>query len=174
MRNWSEPQAIHRGVRFPTRGVLAGTIRAEQVLWLLALLCAVLLLFAPLTPRTMWIHQRQTNPGVAATITAGHGWDGLAWITGIIAIVALVVGACSRPHVARSVISGAMATLAFAASAIAATTYWLDLSGGAADLKHYVTIPAPGPLVFAAIATVATILTVVLTISWRRSANSDW
>jgi hypothetical protein len=86
----------------------------------------------------------------------------------------LVGGALTRARGHGAVAGGALATLAFAATAYATASYWLELTSGGFELKRYVMVPAPGPPYFAAIAAVATILTLGLTIMWCRPADRDW
>jgi hypothetical protein len=64
----------------------------ETLLWRLALACAVFLLFAPFTPRTMWLYPRSANPGAAATMRDAAGWDWLSPVCGVLALLGLAIG----------------------------------------------------------------------------------
>jgi len=94
-------------------------------------------------------------------------------ISGVVAIASLVVGVLSRRRIVIPFFCAA-ATIAFAATALAAGQYWLELSRGAGAMAQFVMEPAPGPPYFAIIATVATGFALVLTVSWLEPAEDEW
>ena len=148
-------------------------MRTEKVLWQFAVVCAVLLLFAPLAPRTTWSADDAAPRGNPSSIRDAAGWDMVAPLAGIVAIVGLVTGFLTRPRVVVPVIGAAVATIAFAVTARAAGEYWLDLLRGAPFMPDFTTYPAPGPPFFAVIATAATGFALVLTISWLKPGEDE-
>jgi hypothetical protein len=149
-------------------------MRTERVLWQFAVVYAVLLLFAPLTPRTTWSADETLPRGNPSSVRDAAGWDMVAPIAGVVAIVGLVAGYLSRPLVIVPVIGAAIATTAFAVAARAAGTYWLDLLRGAPFMPDFTMYPAPGPPFFAIVATVATGFALVLMVSWLKPGEDAW
>ena len=149
-------------------------MRTENVLWQCTLVCAFLLLCAPFTPRTTWSADAAAPRGNPSSIRDAAGWDMVAPLAGIVAIVGLVAGVLTRPRVVVPVVGAAVATIAFAVTARAAGQYWLDLLRGAPFMPDFTTQPAPGPPFFAIIATVATGFALVLTVSWLHPADDEW
>jgi hypothetical protein len=149
-------------------------MRTEKVLWSFAIVCAVLLLFAPFTPRTTWVYDGPQPVGNPSTIRDAAGWDMVAPLSGIIAIAGLVVGVLARPRVIVPVLSTAIATIAFAMTAVAAGRYWLELGRGAGAMADFSMHSAPAPPYFAIVATVATGFALVLTVSWLEPADDEW
>src|SRR5918995_1183379 len=86
----------------------------ERVLWRIAVGCAALLLFAPMTPRTSWTYLPQSESGPGGGMTHSAGWD---WIAPL------------SVTVARSVIHPAPAVAYFAAIAIVGMVAALVLLG---------------------------------------------
>jgi len=95
-------------------------------------------------------------------------------ISGVVAIVSLVVGVLSRRRIVIPSFCAAVATIAFAVTALAAGQYWLELARGAGALAGFVMQQAVCPPFFATIATVATGFALVLTVSWLEPAEDDW
>ena len=119
-----------------------------KILWRLAMACAILLLFAPTTPRTSWVY-----PGGMATHSAS--WDLVAPLSGIVAIGALIFSMRSRPRMFPAVFGLALAALAFGVSAAASAGHWRSLVTGELDVGGmYAIYPAPLVLPFAIIAAV--------------------
>jgi hypothetical protein len=146
----------------------------ERALWFCAIVCAVLLLFAPFTPRTTWRFDGPQPRGNPSTIRDSAGWDMVAPLSGIVAIASLVLGVLSRRRIVIPSFCAAVATIAFAVTALAAGQYWHELSRGAAAMGQFVTEPAPGPPYFAIIAAVATGVALVLTVRWLAPADNEW
>jgi hypothetical protein len=149
-------------------------MKTERVLWLLAIVCAVLLLFAPFTPRTTWFYDGPDPRRNPSTIRDSAGWDMVAPLSGLVAIIGLVVGVLSRRRIVIPSFCAVVATVAFAVTALAAGQYWMELSRGAGAMAQFVMKPAPGPPYFAVIATVATGFALLLTVTWLAPATDDW
>lgn len=140
----------------------------------LALIGAVLLLFAPLTPRTTWTYDGPKPRGNPATIRDSAGWEWVAPLAGIVAIVALALAVVSRHRIVVPSFGAAVAAVAFAVAALAAGDSWLALSRGAAARAEFAAHPAPGPPYFTVIAITASALAVLLTVSWLVPNDHDW
>jgi hypothetical protein len=142
--------------------------QADRVLWWLAISCTVLLLFGPLGGRTEWVHRD------GATITDAAGYDWLAPLAGVVAIIGLGVGRRSRQHAPIAVLGAAVATISLSSMVVVAGTYWLAIERG--DLQShgvvldqsggYFVRPAAGPPFVALIAAVAATFAVILTVRW--------
>lgn len=149
-------------------------MKIERVLWIFAIICAALLLFAPFTPRTTWLFDGPQPRGNPSAIRDSAGWDMVAPLSGIVAITSLVAGVLSRRHTVIPSFCAAVATIAFAVTALAAGQYWHELSRGAAAMAQFVMEPAPGPPYFAIIAAVATGVALLLTVIWLTPADNEW
>jgi hypothetical protein len=136
-------------------------MRVERVLWTGAVVCAVLLLFAPFTPRTTW------TQGSGAAVRHSAGWDWVAALLAIMAIVGLSVGMRSRPRVLMAV-SGAAIAAAFAGSAAASIGHWVSLTMGALDRAGWSLQPAPYVGLFAVIAGIGAICSLIRLRTWLR------
>src|SRR4051812_28024926 len=117
-------------------------MRSEYVLWWFSLACAVFLMFAPFTPRTMWYYNGSSPVGNAYSYRDAAGWDALSLPCGVAALISLVVGAFLRPCVIVPVLTAAGAAAAFGLTAFAAGQYWIDLARGAAAIPDYRIDPA--------------------------------
>lgn len=122
----------------------------------IAMASAILLLLAPMTPRTSWSHEY-------GGMTHSAGWDWVAPLSGMAAIVALALGGRSRLRPLRSAVGAGIAALALAISAAASAGHWNDLRTGALDLDwESTTYPAPMVLPFAIIAAIGTLCSLAL------------
>ena len=141
----------------------------ERVLWRIAVGCAALLLCAPITPRTSW-----TGEGGASN-THSAGWDWIALLLGIVALVSLIVGRRQRPAVAGAVFGAMIASISLAVAGAAALGHWLDLMSGSLNLNEprWVIHPAPAVGYFAAIAIVGMVATLVLLGSWLHPGDAE-
>jgi len=138
----------------------------ERVLWRIAVGCAALLLCAPLTPRTSW-----TGEGGAGN-THSAGWDWIALLLGIVALVSLILGRRQRLRLA-AVFGAMVASVSFAVAGAAALGHWLDLMSGSLNDARWVIHPAPAVGYFAAIAIVGMVATLVLLGSWLHDGNAE-
>jgi putative copper export protein len=151
----------------------ARTTLVERVLWRLAIGCAALLLFAPMTPRTSWTYLPQSESGPGGGMTHSAGWDWIAPLLGIVALVSLIVGRRRRPDVAGAVFSATIASISFAGAAAAALGHWLDLMSGSLREARWVIYPAPAVGYFAAIAIVGMVAALVLLGSWLHQGDAE-
>jgi hypothetical protein len=149
------------------------TTVAERVLWRIAVGCAALLLCAPMTPRTSWTFLAQSESGPGGGMTHSAGWDWIAPLLGIVALVSLIVGRRRRLGVVASVLSTMVASISLAASAAAALGHWLDLRSGSLSVARSVIHPAPAVAYFAAIAIVGTVAALVLLGSWLHQDDAE-
>src|SRR5215218_5976374 len=101
-------------------------MRTEKVLWWLATSCAVLLLYAPFTPRTIWLPTGRDSDG-GGQITEGVGWHAIAVLFGIAALVALVVSFWAPQRSPTRWVGAAVATAAFVVIAVGMGRHWIDL-----------------------------------------------
>ena len=149
-------------------------MRAERVLWRIAVGCAALLLCAPMTPRTSWTYLPATEVGAAGGgMTHSAGWDWIALLLGIVALVSLIVGRRLRPGIAGAVFSAMIASISLAGAAAAALGHWLDLMSGSLNYARWVIHPAPAVAYFAAIATVGMVAALVLMGSWLHAGHTE-
>jgi hypothetical protein len=142
-------------------------MRTEKTLWQLAAVCAVLLLFAPLTPRTSWSHR-------GGGMRHSAGWDWIAPMSGVVALIGLGLGAVARPRVPSAVAAAALTAAAFGAATIAAAGHWGSLAIGAMGIDDWTLYPAPAVFHFAVIASAGTVLTLVLLGVWLRPGDDEW
>jgi hypothetical protein len=150
-------------------------MKGERVLWAVACGCAVLLLLAPMTPRTSWISLPASEVRAAGGgATDSAGWDWFAPALGIVAIVCLLVGRWHRPRVLPSVAGAAGAAAALAVAGAAALGHWLDLRSGSLDIAGWTIYPAPAVAYFAVIAGVGMGAALVLTGSWLHPGDVEW
>jgi hypothetical protein len=84
-------------------------MRAERVLCTSAVVCTVVLLAAPFTPRTTW------SQASAASIRPSAAWDWAAALLAIVTIAGLFVGLKARPRVPAAVFGAAIAAVAIGA-----------------------------------------------------------
>ena len=146
-------------------------MRMERVLRVFALVCAVLLFFAPVSGRTTWISAEPRETGGTGSIRHSAGWDWVAPLCGVVAIVGLAVGAVARPRVAGPVLGAAVATVALAGAAAAAWGHWRDAASGALDLRGFTTHPAPAAPAFALIAALGALCALVLALGWLKPGD---
>lgn len=149
-------------------------MKVERVLVAVAFGCAVLLLIAPLTPRTSWSAGPTSETRGGGGMTHSAGWDWFAPAMGIVAIISLVTGAWSRPRVVPSVVSSAVAAAAFAVAGAAALGHWLDLRSGSLDINGWTIYHAPAVGYAAAIAGTGMMVTLVVTGSWLHPGDVEW
>ena len=149
-------------------------MRTEKVLWSFALACAVFLLFAPFTPRTMWYSADTERPGGTSSVRHSAGWEWVVPLCGIAAIVGLTTGIRTRRLVTIPVLGAGAASIAFVVAAVAAGGHWIDGMRGALALGAFRTSPAPGAPYFAVVATVGAGYALVLAIGWLKPADADW
>ena len=145
----------------------------ERVLWRIAVGCAALLLLAPMTPRTSWTYLPQSESGPGGGMTHSAGWEEIALLLGIVALVSLIVGRWLRPGVAGAVFSAIVASISFAVAGAAALGHWLDLMSGSLNEARWVIDPAPAVGYFAAIAIVGMVATLVLLGSWLHYGDAE-
>ncbi|HET7093689.1 MAG TPA: hypothetical protein VFI22_09435 [Thermomicrobiales bacterium] len=149
-------------------------MRTEKTLWTFAAICAIALLFAPFTPRTMWLYDGQRPEGQAFSIRDSSGWDWLVPVLGVAAIVVLFVAALLRPRVVLPTLGAVLAARAFGIAAVAAGRYWLDLTRGAAAIEDYRIVPAPGPPFFTVVAIAGAAYALALAVSWLSPGDGEW
>ena len=142
--------------------------RIEHTLLAVAAICAVLLLFAPVSGRTRWVHDKGT------TMTHSAGWDWVAPLAGIVASLSLVAGRLIRPGVFGAVLAAAIAAAAFALTAAAAGGHWVDLMVGSLEIERWTLYPSSGVSFHAVTAIVGLACTLVLLGSWLRPGDSEW
>jgi hypothetical protein len=100
-------------------------MRTEKLLWWLAASCAVLLLFAPFTPRTIWLPTGRSPGG--GQITEGVGWQAISALFEGVALVALVLSFRARQRGPARRVGAAVATIAFVIIAVGMWRHWIDL-----------------------------------------------
>ena len=139
-------------------------MKAEKLLWRLAMTCALLLLLG-IFPfwRTVWVGGGGSNRDSA-------GWDWMAAFSGIVALTGLGIGAWARPRVLGPVLGAVAAAVAFAAAAYAAGSYWFAILDGTVRFDPRLTMhPSLAVPVFAAVATLGAGCAVVLATRWSFS-----
>jgi hypothetical protein len=142
-------------------------MRTEKVLWWLATGCAVVLLLAPFTPRTTWLPANADG----RQITEGVGWQAIAALLGIVALVALIVSLRARQRVLAAAAGAAVATTAFVITAVGMGRHWIDLMNGVTSVypgQGWILYPAPLVPGFAIVAAAGTVIAFALTIHWLR------
>ena len=147
----------------------------DKVLCWLVTGCAFLLLFAPFTPRTIWLPTGRSSGG--GQITEGVGWHAIAALLGAAALVALVVSRRARQRGPARWVGVAAATIGFVVIAVGMWRHWIDLMNGVTSVDPgagWVLHPAPVVLPFALIAGAGAGFSVILTIrlEWRRVNDS--
>jgi hypothetical protein len=142
-------------------------MRVEKTLWVMAVVCAVLLLFAPFTPRTSWSHR-------GGGMRHSAGWDWIAPLAGVVAIASLAVGAHARPRIAGPVFAASFAAIAFGGATIAAAGHWGSIIIGALEIEGWHLYPAPSVSFFAVIASAGTVVTLILLGTWLRQGQDEW
>lgn len=147
-------------------------MRAEIVLWRVAILCAVLLFFAPMTPRTSWSYAGASEMRAeGGGNTHSAGWDWIAPIMGIVALAGLTIGRWPRPGIIRPSVCVAIASLCLGVATAAALGRWLDLQSGALAYGPWTIHPAPAVAYFAGIAAVGMVASLVPLGRWRQPAE---
>jgi hypothetical protein len=140
-------------------------MRVERTLWWVAIACAFLLLFAPMTGRTWWGFDR------GGAMTHSAGWDWVAPVMGIVAFVNLLIGQWLRPGVIRPSICAVITVFCFGVAAVVALGHWLDLRSGTLDIGGATTHPAPGVGYFGGIGVVGMVASVALLGIWLRKPS---
>ena len=142
-------------------------MRVERVPWRISVAASALLLFAPATPRTSWSYDR------GGGMTHSAGWDWIALMSGVVALICLIVGRFFRPSVLISALAALLASVALAISAAASLGHWLDLMSGNLELARWTIRPAPAVAPFAAIAAAGMAASLVLLGTWLRPDEFD-
>jgi hypothetical protein len=147
----------------------SGLDRIAIAVWRVAVVCALALLLGPWGGRTEWVRPN------GSSIRDAAGYDWIALLAGLAALLALVVGRLYRPAVVGAVASSIMALVAFAASAYVSASYALAIEqgnlliGGAfVAPARYAVFPAAGPPLFTGIAAVGAIAALATTVLWFR------
>lgn len=138
--------------------------RGETILWVFAMVSAVLLILVSLNGRTVWIEGPYPSQ-YAATIRDAAGWDWLARFAGIAGIIALGVGLRARSRLFASAMA-ILAAMVFTWAAVVAWTYATYLAHGAGEREGWVIFPAANVSSAAVIAGVAASLSLVLAVCW--------
>jgi hypothetical protein len=147
----------------------------DKIHWWLSTACAFLLLFAPFTPRTIWLPTGRSSGG--GQITEGVGWHAIAALFGVAALVVLVLSLRDRQRGPSQWVGVAVATIAFIVVAIGMWRHWTDLMNGVTSVDPgaaWVLHPAPVVLPFALVAAVGAGFAGALTIRlrWREVSGS--
>jgi hypothetical protein len=154
-------------------------MRTARVLWRLTMTCAALLVVAPFTPRTTW--QATSRGAGGSLIIEGVGWQAIAALIGVGALVVLVAGFSAQRR--ESAVAGAViATFGFVVLAVGMTWHWIDLMNGVTSVNPaagWGSFPVPGwdlrpaPFipVFAALAAAGAVLACALAVVSLRSAS---
>ena len=148
-------------------------MRTERILCWLATGCAVVLLFAPFTPRTTWLPTRPDAGG--GQVTEGVGWQAIAALLGIAALVDLIVSLRARERGPAAAGGAAVATIAFVVTAGGMGRHWIDLMNGVTSVhpqpgEAWALHPAPLVPGFAIVAVAGAGIAFALTIQWLRPA----
>ena len=106
-------------------------------------------------------------------MTHSAGWDWIAPLLGVVALVSLIVGRRQRPGVAGAVFSAAIASISLAGAGAAAVGHWLDLMSGSLREARWVIYPAPAVAYFAAIAMVGLVAALVLLGNWLHQGDAE-
>lgn len=147
-------------------------MRTERAVFVLAIACGILLLLAPLTPRTSWVGMPINEIGSGAGgMVHSAGWEWVTTLCGIVALANLAFGRWLRPVVVASVVSAAAAAVAFLVAGLAAGGHWLDGATGALAVGRMVTYSAPAAPFFAVVAALGVTSAIPLVLSWSRSPN---
>lgn len=141
-------------------------MKAENILWRFAVACALLLLLAPATPRTQWVHPEGWSTSEFA------GWAWVAFLAGIVAMAGLVFGHWLRPSVRLPMASAAVAAIALAAAAATLAGSWLSFPRGAVPLTAGQPYPAPTVPFFAVVAVIGLSASLLLLLAWRADENA--
>lgn len=154
-------------------------MRTARVLWRFTVVCAALLIVAPFTPRTTW--QATSRGAGGSLIIEGVGWQAIAALIGVGALVVLVAG-FSAGRRESAVAGAAIATFGFVVIAVGMTRHWIDLMNGVTSVNPgagwgsypvpgWELHPAPFIPVFAALAAAGAVLACALTIYSLGSAG---
>jgi hypothetical protein len=126
-----------------------------------------------MTPRTSWTSLPQSEVGAGGGMTHSAGWDWIALLLGVVAVLSLIVGSQQRPGITGAVLSAIVASISFAVAGAAALGHWLDLMSGSLSEARWVINPAPAVGYFAAIAIVGMVAALVLLGSWLHPGHGD-
>ena len=146
-------------------------IKIEKALWVLAMVCAVLLIPSWLNPKTIHTHESGSQ------VIQGWGWQNVASWTGGIAVVALVAGRATRPRAPLASVCATVAAAFFALAAAETARTWIDLTKEAANPELYgygldVTLrPATGMDSTILLAIAGAAFTLVLLGTWLRPGD---
>jgi hypothetical protein len=140
-----------------------------------AIACAVLLLFGPLSDRTVWV---RAAAGGGTRITDAAGYPAAAFLSGLAVLAILAAAHAARPRVVVPVLGAVAAVAAFGlsvfVSGLGAVARWQGrvwFYGGGGDFgptKGWTVYPADGPPVFFVVALVGAVAALALAIAWLR------
>lgn len=149
--------------------------RLEPMLRRIAIGCAILLLFAPLGGRTMWVLNANLYEGYNIN-TDSAGYNVGAVFAGIVAVAVLAFAFRMRPRMVLPLLGAAVAVSVFTLSALASAVTWQDMAnfdvlpnGTVVDLDvgpEWAVYPAWGPPFFTMFAVVGAASTLALAIGW--------
>lgn len=145
----------------------------ERTLVGLAVICALVLLVAPFTPRTRL--DKETAPGALRGGGMRHsaGWDYVAPARGLVALVGLGVAGFVHPRVVVPIVGAVVAAGAFGVTAVASGGHWIDAISGALDIPGYATVPAKGAPAFVVVAIVGAAYSAALALGWAASRERN-
>jgi hypothetical protein len=144
-------------------------MQTEKLFGRVAIICAVLLLFAPTTGRTSWTYVGGSEMRAeGGGMTHSAGWDWIAPLAGTVAMASLIIGRWLRP---RPVLGAVVAAISFSIATAAALGHWLDLRSGSLQYANWTIHPAPAVGLFAGITATGTIAVLALLGHWRRAAQ---
>jgi hypothetical protein len=145
-------------------------MRTDCFVYRVVLACAILLLSAPMTPRTSWVGLPANEMG-GGTGGMRHsaGWEWVALLCGIAALAAVVFGLWARPAPVAPSVGAAVAAVAFLAAGLAAGGHWWDGVSGRLAEWGYVTYPAPAAPFFAIVGLLGAVLALALAADWFRT-----
>jgi hypothetical protein len=145
---------------------------AQVVVLTFAIGCAVVLLFAPVSQRTIWVSGAPPNwsgPGMRHSA----GWDWVAPLCALVALGGLLGGWAMRPRVVLAALGAAVATVAFGIAAGAVGFHYRDAITGVLDEPRFVTIPPAAAPFFAVIATLGAGYALALAVGWLAPDSSS-
>lgn len=150
----------------------------ETILRRIALSSAALMLFGLMGDRTTWVKLS----GRGQSMTDGAIYNSVAFLSGIVALIALALALRFRPRLVVPVAGVLLAVAAFGFSLfVSGLGVWARVQGEiwayspgtfAEDLgPKWVVYPAVGPFVFSFLATVGALATLGLGVTWLRDAR---
>ena len=163
------------GYRPIRSGWISGSqgIQVDKLVWLVALCCAVLLLFAPLSPRDTWVNVGADVRGEAASVSTGRAWAFVVGLAGIVAICSLAIGALTRQKLFLPLLCSAVTAVAFGMAALSCWYEFSDRRKWSASLPDYMLSATGWADTFVVIAFVGIVGSIGLTIRWLKPAHDD-